>query len=91
MEGSSNDPFMTLAERQVQALTASIQELARQSAINLQEMTRQNQELMQTLWKEVQTPSQVFLNKNRTPPRGEDGGKNHPPQDHEPEGSQQTP
>ena len=50
--GDTNGQHMNASNRQNQALTANIQELARQSAVDrreMQELTRQNQELIALL------------------------------------------
>uniref|UniRef100_A0A2N9IJ88 Uncharacterized protein n=1 Tax=Fagus sylvatica TaxID=28930 RepID=A0A2N9IJ88_FAGSY len=65
MEGAPNDgtsagPAMTPIERQMQAITTSIQDLAR-------ETSRQNQELWQAIRKGPPTPH----DNNQPPPRGE--------------------
>ena len=60
--GNTSDQHLSASNRQLQALTANIQELARQNAFDRQEMqglARQNQELITLLRlkKEVQIPN----------------------------------
>jgi hypothetical protein len=60
--GDTSGQHMNASDRQLQALTANIQELARQSAVDcreMQELTRQNQELIALLRSrgEIQIPN----------------------------------
>uniref|UniRef100_A0A2N9ICY4 Uncharacterized protein n=1 Tax=Fagus sylvatica TaxID=28930 RepID=A0A2N9ICY4_FAGSY len=58
--GDNSAPPLSASERQLQALTANIQELARQSAADrreMQELARQNQELMALLRSRGEIPS----------------------------------
>ena len=60
--GDTSDQHMNASDRQMQALTANIQELARQSAVDrreMQKLTQQNQELIALLRLrgEVQIPN----------------------------------
>ncbi len=68
-EGTNTDPPMTLIERQMQVITTSIQDLAR-------EMTRQNQELWQAIRKEPPTPQQP-PNNNQTSLQRENRREDH--------------
>ena len=88
MEGHNDDPPMSMAKRQMQAVA---EELTCENEINHQETTFQNQELMQTLYKEIQTPSQIVHNNDQPPPRDEEGEESRCLWDHEAGGSWQDP
>uniref|UniRef100_A0A2N9II83 Uncharacterized protein n=1 Tax=Fagus sylvatica TaxID=28930 RepID=A0A2N9II83_FAGSY len=73
--GDNSAPPLSASERQLQALTANIQELARQSAADrreMQELAKQNQELMALLRSRGEIPSprtgpKRSANQNREP------------------------
>ena len=86
--GDTSDQHLNASDRQIQALTTNIQELARQSAADRQEMqklTRQNQELIALLQPrgEVQIPN-PGQNGGENPRNEEEGNQN---QDQNDEGS----
>ncbi len=75
--GDTSGQHLNASDRQMQALTANIQELARQSAADcreMQELTRQNQELIAflRLRGEVQIP--IPDQNSGEGPRNEEGG-----------------
>ena len=58
--GDTSGQHLSASERQMQALTANVQELARQSATNrkkIQELTKQNQELISLLHSRGEIPN----------------------------------
>ena len=78
--GDTSDQHLNASYRQIQALTANIQKLARQSVVDWQEMqvlTRQNQELIALLWpqREVQIPN-PSQNGGENPWNKEEGNQN---------------
>uniref|UniRef100_A0A2N9H452 Uncharacterized protein n=1 Tax=Fagus sylvatica TaxID=28930 RepID=A0A2N9H452_FAGSY len=79
--GDNSAPPLSASERQLQALTANIQELARQSAADrreMQELARQNQELMALLRSRGEIPSPGQGQNGEEIPRNETGrNQNH--------------
>ena len=78
--GDTSGQHLSASERQMQALTANVQELARQSATNrkkIQELTKQNQELISLLHLrgEIPNPGQGW--NDRDGPRNEEGRNQH--------------
>uniref|UniRef100_A0A2N9G6E6 RNase H type-1 domain-containing protein n=1 Tax=Fagus sylvatica TaxID=28930 RepID=A0A2N9G6E6_FAGSY len=74
--GDNSAPPLSASERQLQALTANIQELARQSAADrreMQELARQNQELMALLRSRGEIPSPGQGQNGEEIPRNETG------------------
>uniref|UniRef100_A0A2N9FT45 Uncharacterized protein n=1 Tax=Fagus sylvatica TaxID=28930 RepID=A0A2N9FT45_FAGSY len=74
--GDNSAPPLRASERQLQALTANIQELARQSAADrreMQELARQNQELMALLRSRGEIPSPGQGQNGEEIPRNETG------------------
>uniref|UniRef100_A0A2N9I0U3 Uncharacterized protein n=1 Tax=Fagus sylvatica TaxID=28930 RepID=A0A2N9I0U3_FAGSY len=74
--GDNSAPPLSASERQLQALTANIQELARQSAADrreMQELARQNQELMALLRSKGEIPSPGQGQNGEEIPRNETG------------------
>uniref|UniRef100_A0A2N9FRY1 Retrotransposon gag domain-containing protein n=1 Tax=Fagus sylvatica TaxID=28930 RepID=A0A2N9FRY1_FAGSY len=79
--GDTSTQPLSASERQMQALTANIQELARQSAADrreMQELAKQNQELMALLWLRGEIPS---------PGQGQNGNEAGRNQNQDDEGS----
>ena len=78
--GDTSGQHMNALDRQLQALTTNIQELARQSAADsreMQELTRQNQELIALLRSrgEIQIPNLGQGQNGGEGPRNEEGGE----------------
>uniref|UniRef100_A0A2N9HA60 RNA-directed DNA polymerase n=1 Tax=Fagus sylvatica TaxID=28930 RepID=A0A2N9HA60_FAGSY len=74
--GDNSAPPLSASERQLQALTANIQELARQSAADrreMQELAKQNQELMALLRSRGEIPSPGQGQNGEEIPRNETG------------------
>uniref|UniRef100_A0A2N9H026 Reverse transcriptase/retrotransposon-derived protein RNase H-like domain-containing protein n=1 Tax=Fagus sylvatica TaxID=28930 RepID=A0A2N9H026_FAGSY len=74
--GDNSAPPLSASERQLQALTTNIQELARQSAADrreMQELARQNQELMALLRSRGEIPSPGQGQNGEEIPRNETG------------------
>jgi hypothetical protein len=81
--GDDSAPPLSASERQLQALTANIQELARQSAADrreMQELAKQNQELMALLRSRGEIPSPGQGQNGEEIPRNETG--RNPNQNH---------
>ena len=74
--GDNSAQPLSASERQLQALTANIQELARQSAADrreMQELAKQNQELMALLRSRGEIPSPGQGQNGEEIPRNEAG------------------
>jgi hypothetical protein len=74
--GDITNQHLSASERQMQALTANIQELVRQSAADrreMQELAKQNQELMTLLRSKGEIPSPGQGQNGEEVPRNEGG------------------
>ena len=86
--GDTSGQHLNALDRQMQDLTANIQELARQSAADrreMQELTRQNQELIALLRSRGETQIPIPGQNGGEGPRNEEGGNQN--QDQNDEGS----
>jgi hypothetical protein len=74
--GDTSGQHLSASERQMQALTANVQELARQSAANcreIQELTKHNQELISLLRSRGEIPNPGQGREGGDGPRNEEG------------------
>ena len=74
--GDTSGQHLSASERQMQALTANVQELARQSAADrreIQELTKQNQELISLLCSRGEIPNPSLGRNGGDGPRNEEG------------------
>uniref|UniRef100_A0A2N9IUL6 Uncharacterized protein n=1 Tax=Fagus sylvatica TaxID=28930 RepID=A0A2N9IUL6_FAGSY len=88
--GDNSAQPLSASERQLQALTANIQELARQSAADrkeMQELAKQNQELMALLRSRGEIPSPGQGQNGEEIPRNETGRNQNQSQNQNDEGS----
>ena len=74
--GDTSGQHLSASERQMQALTANVQELARQSAADrreIHELTKQNQELISLLRSKGEIPNPGQGRNGGDDPRNEEG------------------
>ena len=84
--GDTSDQHLNVSDRQMQALTANIQELARQSTTDrreMQELTRQNPELIALLLSRGEVQISNPCQNGREGPRNEEGGNQNREQNDE--------
>ena len=84
--GDTSGRHLNASDRQMQALTINIQELARQSAADrreMQELTRQNQELIALLRSRGEIPNPGQGQNGGEGPRNEEGGNQNQDQNDE--------